>query len=103
MSPILFFLYLNDLEIYLSNHGYEGVTPVSDKQNDDINIPYTFSVCIYTDDTALLTSAADLQNVFKISYLYCKIWKLQINSNNTNIFNGTTREYRHIFRLETLF
>ena len=43
----------------------------------------------------------DLQHTLNIFHLYCKKWKLKINSNKTKIviFNGTTRDYKHIFKI----
>ena len=102
LSPILFSLYLNDIEDYLTNHGCQGVAPMSDNQNSPLDIVLHMFCLLYADDTALLsTSANDLQHTLNIFYQYSLKWKFKINCSKTKIliFNGTTRDYKHIFKI----
>ena len=103
LSPVLFSLYLNDLEDYLSSHGCEGVSPTIDNQDHPIDIAVHMLCLLYADDTALLsTTAADLQYNLNMFYQYCNKWKLKINGSKTKIliFNGNTRDYNYNFKIE---
>ena len=63
VSPILFSLYLNVLEDYLSSHGCEGVSPTTYNHDHPIDIAVHMLCLLYADDTApLSTTAADLQH-----------------------------------------
>ena len=103
LSPILFSLYLNDLEDYLSSHGCEGGFPTTDNKDQPIYIAVHMLCLLYADDTALLsTTAADLQYNLNTFYQYCNKWKLKINGSKTKILilNGNTRDYKHNFKTE---
>ncbi len=84
LSPILFALYMNDLDTYLrqNNRGLD----VS-MQCDDFSIFLKLFVLLYADDTIIVsedpTSFQQLLNDFSE---YCKIWKLDINMNKSNDF-----------------
>ena len=71
LSPVLFSLYLNDLEDYLINQGCEGVSPMSNNQNQTLDIALHMFCLLFADDTALLSSTAkDLQNTLNVFYQY---------------------------------
>ena len=71
VSLVLFSLYLNDLEDYLSNQGCEGVSAMSNNQNQTLDIALHMFCLLFTDDTALLSSTAkDLQNTLNVFYQY---------------------------------
>ena len=86
LSPVLFSLYLNDLEDCLSSHGCEGVSPTTDNQHHPLDIAVHMLCLLYADDTVLLsTTAADLQYNLNMFYQYCNKWKLKINGSKTKI------------------
>ena len=68
LPPLLFSLYLNDLETYLINLGYKGVIHINGNQQNPLDIGIHLLCLLYADDTAILaTNTADLQhapNVF---------------------------------------
>ena len=82
LSPLLFALYLNDLESFLK---YNHVNNL--KLND--NIFYQFlkiQILLYADDTVLLSDNADgLQYSLNCLARYCEHWKLQVNTSKTEI------------------
>jgi hypothetical protein len=102
LSPILFSLYLNDLETFLKSHNCTGVSNAI----DDVDIFLETGMCLlcllYADDTALLaSSASDLQHTLNAFSKYCNTWKLKVNIDKTKIliFNGNTNDYKTIFTL----
>jgi hypothetical protein len=83
LSPILFALYLNDLEDHLQqrNHGVKFVI------NENVsNIYIKLFVLLYADDTVLMSEDQEsFQNLLNDFSDYCKLWKLQINMNKTKV------------------
>ena len=93
LSPILFSLFLNDLESHLLIQGGQGIT-----LNSDINELYWLKllVLLYADDTILLAeSASDLQNMLNSFEEYCNQWKLKVNLSKTNIIIFGSRNTTH--------
>ena len=101
LSPLLFSIYLNDLEQFLSQSGnVNGVTCSSSYIEESAHILKLF-VMLYADDTVILAETADdLQNALTQYSLYCDTWKLSINNSKTKIVifaRGRLPDYR--FRL----
>jgi hypothetical protein len=98
LSPILFALYLNDLEDYLQqrNHGVEFVI-----NENDFNIYIKLFVLLYADDTVLMSEDQEsFQNLLNDFSDYCKLWKLQINMNKTKVMVfGTNKPEKYKFYL----
>ena len=82
LSPLLFSIYLNDLEQFLRQSGnVNGVTCSSNNIEESAHILLKLFVMLYADDTVILAETADdLQNA-----LYCDTWKLHINNSKTKI------------------
>lgn len=83
LSPLLFSLFLNDMQSYLTEHGAVGV-----EFNDHIDIDYWLKllVLLYADDTILIgNSQTDLQNNLNIFNNYCKMWHLHVNTTKTKV------------------
>ena len=100
LSPLLFSIYLNDLEQFLCQSGYvNGVTCSSSNIEESAHILLKLFVMLYAEDTVILAETADdLQNALTQYSLYCKTWKLNINKKKTVIFAlGRFPHYR--FRL----
>uniref|UniRef100_A0A1Y1N802 Reverse transcriptase domain-containing protein n=1 Tax=Photinus pyralis TaxID=7054 RepID=A0A1Y1N802_PHOPY len=77
LSPILFSLFINDIESYFRAHGVRGLN--IDQNNDILLIAYA-------DDIALFShSPIDLQKKINILYNYCKENSLTLNTNKTKI------------------
>lgn len=82
LSPILFSLFLNDIEEYLETKNNNGIQ----FQNLDINIIIKIIVLLYADDTILLTdNPKNLQKCLDDFVNYCKTWKLKVNIEKTKI------------------
>ena len=84
LSPVLFSIFLNDLEPYLQAKNDTGVE--FEFANDDMFFYFKFLVLLYADDTAIICDRADeLQTTLNNFVSYCKIWKLNINYDKTKI------------------
>ena len=98
LSPLLFNLYVNDLPFSISrNHD----PPVA------IGI-YRTNVLMYADDFVLMSvSKEGLQKCLDDLHIYCKKWKLKVNTDKTKIliFNKNGRlikKHHFVFESETL-
>ena len=84
LSPLLFALYLNDFESYLSNH-YTGLNELFQEGNrslkdENIDVFMKLYCLLYADDTAILAeSENELQKALAALSGYCKLWKLEVN------------------------
>ena len=76
LSPLLFSMYVNDLEDFLRNNGSTGI---------DIGFMKLF-VLLYADEGVLLAeTSTGLQSGLDILYRYCTRWKLTLNVTKTKI------------------
>ena len=83
LSPILFSIYLNDLQDHLLNDSAIGV-----ELNDTIDETHWLKLLIllYADDTIIISdNATDFQNCFNSFQQYCVNWKLKVNSSKTKV------------------
>ena len=86
LSPLLFSIYLNDLEMFLQNNNVEGLCTISDELETELNLYLKLFVLLYADDTVLMAeSQIDLQNQLDSLYEYCELWKLQVNVQKSKI------------------
>ena len=70
LSPLLFSLYLNDIEEQFLNSGLEGI---------DINM-FKMFMLLYADDIVIFAnSAEELQQSLDLLLNYCNIWKCRQN------------------------
>ena len=76
LSPLLFSMFLNDIEEHFILSGLEGI---------DINMLKIF-LLLYADDIVLFAnSAEELQEGLNMLSDYCKRWKLKINVSKTKV------------------
>ena len=75
LSPLLFCLFLSDLEVSLEGGEMEGVNLVYSK----------LRLLLFTDDLVLLSK--DLQLAVDLLSEYCATWDLNINLIKTKIYN----------------
>ena len=59
LSPILFALYLNDLEHFLEDKSLRGLESISEEMESKLQIYLKMFVILYADDTVLLAESAD--------------------------------------------
>ena len=84
LSPILFSLYLNDLEHFLLHKNLNGLT--IDITDDEIMIYMRLFTLLYADDAVLMAdSPEDMQKCLDAFSEYCQTWKLHINIDKTKI------------------
>ena len=85
LSPIMFSIYLNDLEQYLHTHLAPGITC---EIGNDANYAVFLKlfILLFADDTVLFgNSKEDLQKMLNIFEKYCDKWKLTVNISKTKV------------------
>ena len=90
LSPLLFSIYLNDLQHYLHSNLAPGVICESE-EGDNIVVFLKLFILLFADDTVLFSNnMSDLQTTLNIFESYCRTWKLTVNTNKTKImiFSG---------------
>ena len=86
LSPLLFSMYLNDLQEYLQNFDVNGIKSISDDIENELNLYLKLFLLLYADDTILLSeTSTDLQLLLDKFCFYCTKWKLKININKTKV------------------
>jgi hypothetical protein len=82
LSPLLFSLYINDLEDYLLENGGSHILT-----SDAICDKYLkLFLLMYADDTAILAnSEKNLQKALNYLWSYCTMWKLKVNSEKSKV------------------
>ena len=99
LSPILFALYINDLETYLKAN---GCNPINLDFDDRITNYIKLLLILYADDTVVFAdNELSLQKALDGLENYCKLWKLNVNCSKTKIlvFCGKKPNYKYPFKL----
>ena len=86
-SPFLFSVFLNDTETYFSSSNAFNGNDCSSKQSENnIFLFLKLFVLLYADDTVILANSPnELQTAVDLYSTYCKLWKLEFNSNKTKV------------------
>jgi hypothetical protein len=101
LSPLLFAIFLRDLEDFLSNY-YCGLKDASKTISDvlgdeDIVNLIKLYILLYADDTILLAeNSSELQKALDAMYSYCTKFKLKVNISKTKVVifsRGKVRKY----------
>ena len=101
LSPLLFALFLNDFELYLSKH-YSGLQHICEDMNrilsdDDVEFFIKIFVLLYADDTIVLAeSAEELQSALNAVHDYCNDWSLHVNTTKTKIVVFSSGKVRNL-------
>lgn len=101
LSPLLFSIYLNDVETYLFNDGCDGIN--IEIPDETVRLLVKLLAIFYADDAALISDDVNnFQHLLNSFASYCKIWKLHINIKKTKIviFGGNTRSNNQLFTIE---
>ena len=84
LSPFLFSIFLNDLDLYFRNRSQIGVT--CEFENETIDTFVKIFMLLYADDTVLFSdNPDDLQNSLDTFKDYCTAWKLTVNVYTTKV------------------
>ena len=90
LSPLLFAVYLNDFELYISKF-YEGLSSFSSAvkhclSNADIEVFLKLFILLYADDTVVMAESADQLNLALAAVSdYCRLWDLSVNTAKTKV------------------
>ena len=93
LSPILFALFLNDFETFLSER-YSGLSSLSASILDEICLHldregdtfFELFTLLYADDTIVLAETPEeLQLALNALYDYCQDWHLTVNTTKTKV------------------
>ncbi len=86
MSPLLFAMYLNDLEQFLGARGISDLQSVTSDMFHHLDIYVKLFLLLYADDTILMSeSKSGLQDALDYFHQYCIQWKLQVNTSKTKV------------------
>ena len=91
LSPILFALFLNDMNEYMSHvmNGLETVIDVTTQcgmLNEEIDVFKKLFILLYADDTIIFAETPEkLQSGLNRVKQYCDRWKLKLNSNKCKV------------------
>ena len=101
LSPILFSLFLNDLNDYLVNHNVSGLSLTAqiarDLDFDDIDTFIRLFLLLYADDTIVLAeNEKDLQKALNVLYDYCISFGMSINVSKTKIIVFSRGKIRNL-------
>lgn len=89
ISPLLFSLYLNDLENFFLDRGIECINT----DIEAIDVQLKLLLLLYADDTVILANTADkLQKALIDLEKYCDLWKLEVNCNKTKVIIFSKRK-----------
>lgn len=86
ISPILFNLFLNDLEQFFRDNNVNGIECTQHRLDDEIFVYAKLFAIMYADDTVIMSDTAeDFQNALNVYGNFCKRWKLTVNYDKTKI------------------
>ena len=104
LSPLLFSLFVNDLEESLVDKGGSFLN----SDDEELNAALRILVLMYADDTVIFANGStELEQAIDSLQTYCEEWKLQVNCSKTKIMilgrgKNTCREefYMHNEKIE---
>ncbi len=83
LSPLLFSLFINDLELFLCENDVKGITVKGIPRLTEF---FKLFIILYADDTVIFAeSAKHLQEGLNKLEEYCHMWKLNVNAEKTKV------------------
>jgi hypothetical protein len=93
LSPLLFSLFLNDLQTHMHLQGSNGIELTNP---EDLTLWLKLLILLYADDTVIISdSKTDFQNSLNIFHDYCENWHLKINLSKTKIIIFGARQLQN--------
>ena len=98
LSPLLFALFINDFEEFLSLK-YDGLSSLNNLftnvfANDEILTYLKLYILLYADDTIIMAeNPYQLQLALNALNEYCQTWKLKINISKTKIIRFVKKDH----------
>ena len=84
LSPMLFALYLNDLESFLLSGGVETLN--LEIATNELNLYLELLLLLYADETVIFSNNKEnFKKGLNEFYKYCQMWKLNVNFSKTEI------------------
>ena len=103
LSPLLFAIYLNDFQEYISNsHGglkylERELSDCLELEFDNANVALNLSCLLYADDTIILAETPEeLQKALDAVDSYCQTWHLTVNASKTKVVIFSRGKVRRI-------
>ena len=81
LSPVLFSLFLNDLEDFLSNSNYSGIN--LNMPENDLDVYLKVLTLLYADDTVIF--GTDPKSFQENINVFSRLWKLNINLSKSKV------------------
>ena len=89
VSPLLFAIFLNDLEQYFIDKKFSGL----EECTDSLGVYIKLFLLFYADDTVIITENVDsLQRSLDVFSLYCNELKLSVNTSKSKIMIFSKRK-----------
>ena len=98
VSPFLFSLYSNDF--FFKDDNVQSLNLIDNFCMENITAYLRILILLYAEDVLLISESANgLQDALNAFSLYCKQWKLKVNTNKTKIMVLSKRK----FGIDSLF
>ena len=95
LSPLLFSLYLNDLETFITSGGVNSID--LEIISDEMHVYLKLHILLYADDTIIFSNDKEnFQKALDNFHEYCNIWKLKVNLTKTNVIVFNSRTNRNM-------